>query len=234
MLQYGKFATSLLVSVMAIPVTFLQGTALAVSGDHYAKSVPPGIAALTTNGGHCGGTLIAPQWVLTAAHCVAKAKADPNQTVTVHLGSLNQTEGESFEAPTSNIYIKDGKDMALLKLPQAASSQPASLAGDKEYPPPGATAYVYGWGGTHSSLYLRWAEVSVSKDWCTDVMGDGYGIGTNAVNGHAEPGDSGGPLYKADVATVIGVVSNGIEATGWDCYSSVGNARQWIRDTAGV
>lgn len=195
-----------------------------VGGKSTSTTEYPWVVALTTSGSesaYCGGALVAPDRVLTAAHCVSGYVLASIRVIAGRTDLRSNTGEErvvlrswihpDYESPTQ------GADVALLFLDRAVSYPAIPLQTDHDAYAAGVPATVLGWGYTSengpSSPVLRSAEVllvadsdcaATFQDFDPDEMvcAGAAGEGTDACYG-----DSGGPLV-AD-RRLLGVVSWG-------------------------
>ncbi|XP_016049951.2 coagulation factor VII [Erinaceus europaeus] len=99
-----------------------------VGGVECPKGECPWQAALKMNGRVlCGGSLLAPDWVVSAAHCFDGYSGRGNLTVVLGEHDLLEVEGQEQERPVTQVIIPDAyvrgrtdHDVALLQLGQPA------------------------------------------------------------------------------------------------------------------
>ncbi|MFE9676449.1 trypsin-like serine protease [Streptomyces sp. NPDC006259] len=185
----------------------------------------------------CGGAVIAPTKILTAAHCVKGYDWHANGVIVTGATQL-ATDTDLYGGTATGVWrqwnhpsyssVTIDNDIAVLTLPNPVRATPIRMttAADTASYKAGTNARLYGWGRTTSTTQavsgtLKTATLPIQSDTtCADFYGADFAKGHMVCAGTpasgsdegtttACNGDSGGPLVVN--GRIVGVVSWGVK-----------------------
>jgi trypsin len=232
-------------AVVAVPGVSAGAEPRIVGGTPTTIEDFPATVIFNVNGlQHCAGTLVAPNKVLTAAHCTDGVEASSMEIIGGQT-KFSDTSGE--KAKVSDVWQNPEFDMngmqhdnSVLTLDKELPYQPATLVQSADDPAyqAGAAVTVVGWGATSeggdvSDTLLKVDVPVVDNAACADAYstgGSSYDKASMFCAGVPEggkdscQGDSGGPAYVD--GKLAGIVSWGQGCARKDfpgVYTNVGN-----------
>src|SRR5215210_6714109 len=222
--------------VLAVSVTAaaLLGVAAApssavVGGGNASPGEYPAVAEITFGPFLCTGTLVTPNWVLSAGHCssvtgaaVASPASWPTPLINVRVGGVNQSDGErrgvSRVVLHPNYLLTSGYDISLLQLSSGSTMAPTQVAGagERSLWTAGTMETIVGWGATEEGGSppdnLQEAQVPITTDaYCGGAYSD-FDAKTMVCAGFPQggvdtcQGDSGGPMFGRSAVGALRVV----------------------------
>nr|XP_008986719.2 kallikrein-6 [Callithrix jacchus] len=243
----GAAMKKLLVVLSLVAAASAEEQNKLVHGGPCEKTRHPYQAALYTSG-HllCGGVLIHPLWVLTAAHC-----KKPNLQVFLGKHNLQQRESSQEQSSVVRAVIHPGydasthdQDIMLLRLahPAKLSELIRPLPLERDCSANYTSCHILGWGKTADGDFpdtIQCAYIHlVSREECEraypgQITQNMLCAGDEKYGKDSCQGDSGGPLVCGD--RLRGLVSWGNIPCGSKekpgVYTNVCRYTNWIRKT---
>jgi trypsin len=212
-----------------------------VGGDEAPAGAYPDVVAVQTRYGRCTGTLIAPDLVATASHCLeawSKEISDP-QRASVVIGVLDhEAQGLRIEAAREIMHPELDVAILVLAAPAEVRPRPLAIGCAADAVANGTTATAIGFGATSSDwsdansrlhetrFAIVDAECATPERWENGCVPGTAAIASSAAS-TACFGDSGGPLLVD--GALAGVASSMLSETPTGELCPAGNPIIYVR-----
>ncbi|MET1071750.1 MAG: trypsin-like serine protease [Umezawaea sp.] len=196
-------------------------------------------------GGGCSGSLIAPEWVVTAGHCFhdvndVRVSGPPPYTMTVTIGKLKDSDPGGRTAQVVDVRQSPINDLAVAKLSvPVLDVVPLALA--DEEPPIGQQLQFAGWGSTSATViaasdHLKRGVFTVSA--IAPSTFEALPMVPRTVENSPCPEDSGAPFFVSPddkTGQLVAIVSTGpaCPQPGAEIIARVDVQADWIREQTG-
>jgi secreted trypsin-like serine protease len=234
------------------PTTFGEHASPVIGGSTVPEGKWRDVVLVVSADSTCTGTLIAPDIVLTAGHCVA---SEPYEVITDTVDYMDG--GDHIPVKWSRAYPdwENKFDVGVLMLDHVARGKPRMIApacAAKSGLRDGAMVHLVGFGMSNersstNNTALREVDLPVVDASCTSDEGCQSSVaphGEFMAGGNGQGscfGDSGGPVFleTADGPALVGIVSRGLAKIGTDCsdagiYVRADKVVSWLQSVTGV
>ena len=181
----------------------------------------PAVGLVAFGNSYCTGTLIAPNVVLTAAHCISSLPTTFDGKPVAE--ALAYPSWLALQCPNPR------RDIGLLRLAMPITDYAPMPWGAE--PPKGETCLAVGFGKYNGTERKKRSGTSHIDDVTGNAVTVSYGA--TPTGGLADAGDSGGPLICNDV--IVATASCHTDGDGashrHEYYQRIDEARTWIDKT---